>query len=696
MATVFKTPGVYVEEIPKLPPSVAQVETAIPAFVGYTEKAEKRGESLHLIPTRISSLIEYRNYYGNDNPVNEIDVVVDENNNFAVDSIDIANTERYLLYDSLRLFFDNGGGDCYIVSVGTYGTAPVYGDENDSASPGLRSGVKALEKYDEPTIILFPDAINVVVNGNDDPGFYSLQQMALQQCAKLQDRVGLFDLKENITGSDLDEAISNYRNNIGINDLKYGAVYTPRIVSTYPRKVNISDFRDNIEDTGTNPITLNDLSSDAEHLSLIEAYDAAAANSTLVADHITSLKTANETTGALLPIGTEATTLKEKFLIYKRAVDSASDSVAVLPAIQALFSFSRNSLMVFQDIYEELDASSSVAMDINSYAISNNLWRGAINDLVAIDKNTDVMALNALSPIANVYAEYVDGDGDNVIPASQTWVGSTLASITASIKDYGDNTDTGEHVFMAKQMANDVLGAYEKLIAFADTVTNAANSYTKAAQDALYEKHSVISNIVKNIEKTLNTLPPSGPMAGIYAKVDNARGVWKAPANVSVSSVSQPSVQISHEEQANINVDAVAGKSINAIRSFTGKGTVVWGARTLAGNDNEWRYISVRRFFNMVEESCKKSTEPFVFEPNDANTWIKVQTMIENFLTNLWRQGALQGAKPEHAFYVAVGLGKTMSAVDILEGKMIVEIGMAVVRPAEFIILQFSHKLAES
>ena len=143
-------------------------------------------------------------------------------------------------------------------------------------------------------------------------------------------------------------------------------------------------------------------------------------------------------------------------------------------------------------------------------------------------------------------------------------------------------------------------------------------------------------------------------------------------------------------------MDAVAGKSVNAIRYFTGKGTLVFGARTLAGNDNEWRYVPVRRFFNMVEESCKKSTESFVFEPNDAGTWVKVQGMIENFLTVLWRQGALQGAKPEHAFYVAVGLGKTMTSLDILEGRMIVEIGMAVVRPAEFIILRFSHKLAES
>jgi len=191
-------------------------------------------------------------------------------------------------------------------------------------------------------------------------------------------------------------------------------------------------------------------------------------------------------------------------------------------------------------------------------------------------------------------------------------------------------------------------------------------------------------------------MPPSSAMAGIYAAVDNSRGVWKAPANVSVNSVIRPTIEFSNIEQDQMNVDAVAGKSVNAIRSFVGKGTLVWGARTLAGNDNEWRYINVRRLFNFVEESCKKATEQFVFEPNDANTWVRVQAMIENFLTVLWRQGALQGVKPEHAFYVAVGLGKTMTPLDILEGRMIVEIGMAAVRPAEFIILRFSHKMAES
>jgi uncharacterized protein len=98
----------------------------------------------------------------------------------------------------------------------------------------------------------------------------------------------------------------------------------------------------------------------------------------------------------------------------------------------------------------------------------------------------------------------------------------------------------------------------------------------------------------------------------------------------------------------------------------------------------------------MVEESVKKASTQFVFEPNDANTWTRIRAMIENYLTILWRQGALAGAKPEHAFYVACGLGSTMTAQDILEGRMIIEIGMAAVRPAEFIILRFSHKMQES
>jgi phage tail sheath protein FI len=173
--------------------------------------------------------------------------------------------------------------------------------------------------------------------------------------------------------------------------------------------------------------------------------------------------------------------------------------------------------------------------------------------------------------------------------------------------------------------------------------------------------------------------------------------VWKAPANVGVSSVIKPSILLTDGDQADLNVDSQFGKSVNVIRAFTGRGIIVWGARTLAGNDNEWRYVPVRRFFNMVEESAKNASAQFVFEPNNRNTWTRVRSMIENFLTLQWQAGALMGTTTEEAYYVRVGLNETMTELDIFEGRMIVEIGMAVVRPAEFIILQFSHKmLAES
>ncbi len=188
-------------------------------------------------------------------------------------------------------------------------------------------------------------------------------------------------------------------------------------------------------------------------------------------------------------------------------------------------------------------------------------------------------------------------------------------------------------------------------------------------------------------------LPPSAAIAGIYVTTDASRGVWKAPANVAVLNVQEPVVMLDNTGQRSLNVDGSDGKSINAIRAFPGKGTLVWGARTLAGNDNEWRYVSVRRFFTMIEVSVKQGTAWVVFEPNDATLWAKVRALIENYLYQNWRSGALAGATPEQAFFVRCGLGQTMTAQDIQNGRMIVEIGMAALRPAEFIILKFAHQI---
>jgi phage tail sheath protein FI len=204
------------------------------------------------------------------------------------------------------------------------------------------------------------------------------------------------------------------------------------------------------------------------------------------------------------------------------------------------------------------------------------------------------------------------------------------------------------------------------------------------------------SNILSEIRTKLNQLPPSGAMAGIYTQVDNSRGVWKAPANVSVNMVNAPAVNISSEGQQSLNVDVMAGKSINVIRSFPGIGCLVWGGRTLDGNSQDWRYINVRRTLIMIEQSIKLAARAYVFEPNDANTWITVKSMIENFLINLWKQGALAGAAPEIAFDVQIGLGSTMTPTDILDGKMLITVKVALVRPAEFIVITFQQQMQQS
>jgi uncharacterized protein len=206
--------------------------------------------------------------------------------------------------------------------------------------------------------------------------------------------------------------------------------------------------------------------------------------------------------------------------------------------------------------------------------------------------------------------------------------------------------------------------------------------------------------LYNRITAAINAIPmnlyPAATMAGIYCAVDSSRGVWKAPANVSVTLVDKLNRTVKNSDQEGLNVDATSGKSIDVIRKFDGRGNIVWGARTLDGNSNEWRYVNVRRTFIMIEESCKKATMFSVFEPNDMNTWLRIKGMIGSFCTTMWRDGALAGEKPEQAFFVKVGLGETMTSQDILEGRLIVQIGLAVVRPAEFIILQFEHKLQEA
>ena len=217
----------------------------------------------------------------------------------------------------------------------------------------------------------------------------------------------------------------------------------------------------------------------------------------------------------------------------------------------------------------------------------------------------------------------------------------------------------------------------------------------KEIHNALLQNLPAYKLLAKKIKDYLNLLPPSAAMAGIYTMVDHSRGVWKAPANVSVSRADKPSKNITDNEQADLNMP-MNGKAINALRAFPGEGIKVWGARTLDGNSQDWRYINVRRTMSFLEISVKNAARAYVFEPNDANTWINMKCMIENFLRSVWKRGGLAGSTPEEAYEVHVGLGDTMTADDILEGILRITVLVAVSRPAEFIEITFQQQMQKS
>jgi hypothetical protein len=205
----------------------------------------------------------------------------------------------------------------------------------------------------------------------------------------------------------------------------------------------------------------------------------------------------------------------------------------------------------------------------------------------------------------------------------------------------------------------------------------------------------LLGTIKQILASQLNVAPPSGAVAGIYAQSDNQIAVWNAPANLAVASVIQPVIALNDAEQGGFNVPA-NGNAINILRDFRGRGTVVWGARTLDGNSEDLRYIQVRRTLIYVEQSIKSALQSFAFAPNDAHSWASATAMISSFLTGLWTQGGLMGSKAEEAFTVSCGLGSTMTEQDLVDGRMIVSVCLQIVRPAEFITLDFEQAMQAS
>ena len=567
----------------------------------------------------------------------------------------------------MRLFYDNGGGACYIVSVGNYSNIIELGD----TTQGLRGGLEELKKYDEPTLILFPDAVAL-----DADKLGSLQQAALSQCGLLGDRFAIFDIKDSASGNTLAPDVDTFRNNVGMNNLKYGAAYHPWVKTVYDKKFEFRNINSHLKKAG--PATFKELVKDTD----------VDENGKKIKDRLVELESLIADNNAIdagitafIAAHAPGNTISENFNSKYTALLNAPATEASLKAVFNLV----------WDLLISLDGLLIDNADAVTDVITNPDFLAAAKSFVNNNVTAGMQALIDLdNEVFRLTHKMFDKPNTFSTHSAKFKSDLKLLGVSAVATNYIPGPDK------ATQCAAKLKEIYTVALNAVTTITQMGMAYEKTQAESVVNYIPFYKGILNVLNAKSTLAPPSGAIAGIISAVDSTRGVWKAPANVSINSVNSVSEFIDDSVQENLNVDPNAGKSINAIRPFTGKGIMVWGSRTLAGNDNEWRYVPVRRFFNFVEESCRKSTSWAVFEPNDANTWAKLRGQIDNFLNNLWRRGALAGAKPEHAYYVNVGLGYTMTAQDILEGRLIIEIGLAAVRPAEFIILRFSHKLQQS
>ena len=588
----MKTPGVYIVEKNAFPNSVVEAPTAIPAFIGITEKAMNGNDDLKNKPWKISSMTEFIKYFGGapelsftvdikrynpdattkngkvvpenavlnpESKVFQYDVKSEEKNKFpiipkpatepfekdyAVNYAFYINGEnKYTLYYNMSLFFANGGGTCYIVSVGTYGK-----DTLDDTK--VTTALTNLEKEQEITMIIVPEAVeNTGVCTN-------IQQNMLKHCGEMANRFTILDIAPKYPNNDqLNTRMETFQGSIGSEYMSYGAAYYPWL----------------------NTSVLGDRDIDGEMF-----------------------------------------TWSKTFYTYR---DKFSDVDRNLQAIIEKF--------MFQSIEVEKDKKVTIRGKEYAYDI--------------------------------ITKELLEKDlGEGIIAAVET-----ISAVDPTPE--------------------------KKVITFSSRYVTDKNGF----HQALFNGSVLYQYAMKGLKKYLNLLPPSAAMAGIYTRVDNTRGVWKAPANVSVSYVESTAENIDDKEQEDLNAP-MNGKAINVIRAFQGEGIKVWGARTLDGNSLDWRYINVRRTLLFLEESVKNAARAYVFEPNDAGTWINMKSMIENFLRGIWKRGGLAGATPEDAYEVHVGLGDTMTAEDILEGIMRITVLVAVTHPAEFIEITFQQQAQKS
>lgn len=612
----MKTPGVYIVEKNAFPNSVVEVATAIPAFIGYTEKAKNGSKSLQNLPFRISSLAEYEQYFGGA-PIPMFNLKEDKDN------------QTSFIYTDFKNYFDKN---------------LINNNQFSSLNNIITDAVQAE---------------NALESATDD---------------KKEDLQKVYDEKFKTALDSTSEYIRLVNKFISILD-------TLKITldDKDPIKTNLSTVNDVISKTDDKKATglqsaLNAL------MTAISTYDISKITNKYYSLERSDKHTLYHNLKFFFANGGGSC-----YIVSVGGYEDDLDKDTLVGAIDTLLKEQEPTMVL---VPEAVKLSKQECYDVQN----------AVADHCGKNPNR-ITIMN----IYDGYKDRKDPDGD-VVTQFRESTSTSFLDYSITYYPWLNTSIVSDKEISFENINSDDLPTFQALLSLSiptlDLYISQVNSTSNANDLSTLDKilsnqHQLYSETLKEMLRQINLLPPAAAMAGIYTLVDNTKEVWKAPANIGLSNVISPAVNISHAEQEDLNVP-LDGKAVNAIRYFVGEGIKVWGARTLDGNSLDWRYINVRRTMIMLEESIKNAAKAFVFEPNTANTWVSIRSMIGNFLNGIWKRGGLAGAVPEDAFNVYIGLGETMTPEDILEGIMRIMVKVAVVRPAEFIEITFQQQMQKS
>lgn len=648
-------PGVYVQEVSSGVHPITGASTSVAAFIGVAEKGPLEKAE------KVFSFSEYQNIYGK----------------FL--------SGGYCLSHAVYQFFNNGGTQCYVIRVlgSKSATATVtLNDRGEGANDAMHAAesltIKAVNEGEWGNKLLVSISNGILNPGNEfNIAVYHQDDFAQSPAPKPREKFENLSMVSDapnfvesvLSASRYIRAEVNTNNNNSINGKSLSGGPCPTALE-FPR----TKFNINIDGDGFQEVDLS--TADNANLTTADGIRQAIVN---VVGKLTPLKSSTLAGAFMITCSFE-----DKALALRSGTNTKNSSVQVAPANN-----------------RDQDASSTLKLGIQYGGVESTgtaVRRPLANPTTGKDKysllgvnpsstqhvSTVALGANGDPLTDNDYSnafQWLD-DKDDVSLIAVPGIGST--DVVGEGMAYCANRPLSDCFFIADMTKDDTTDDLAKKFA---SGISPKNSYG-----------AVYLPWVKMVDPTGQSsqpidVPPSGYVAGLYAKTDAQRGVWKAPAGTSAALAGAAGLlkNFTDVEQGNLNVEPY---NINVIRQFAGSGTVLWGARTLS-SDSEWRYIPVRRTANFLRVSLYRGLQWAVFEPNDEELWSTIRMNIGSFMMTLYRQGAFQGSTPTEAFFVKCDKETTTQA-DINNGIVNVLVGFAPLKPAEFVVVKLSQKAGQN